>query len=355
MPMQKGQSSLMAKLGDKGRKAHEAHKGDDVQFGMVNLPGGISGGVAQVVSVKWAEHKEGDNKGKPYATIQAVVKSPREFKGQVIEGMRASVMIPLYDTPNRKVRGEPGTFEAWYGELLNEFRKLGVDTSGIGFEDIEAVMQSLSEAKPHTKFSTRSWQPPRKPGQKEDPEPMVFTQFDGECQPAEGTDVPASSAVEDHSGDTSSSDDLDAVVEAAMAGGDDAIEMLQRLAQEAGVAQKDVDDAKDWTEVKELIIAARGGDTSDSGGSTESSDNGDGEAGDEVSEEPKKGAIYFYQPVDPKTRKPFIDPKTKKAKKAIECEVLAVDKKAETVELLNMDDKKTRYKGVKWEVLQTEP
>lgn len=353
MPVQKGPSSLMAKLGDRGKKAHEAHKGDEVQYGMVNLPAGISGGVAQLVSVKWAEHKDGDNKGKPYVNFQAVAKAPKEHKGQVVEGLRASITIPLYDTPNRKCRGEPGTFDAWYAELLNEFKKLGVDTSEVGFDQLEDVMQSLSAEKPHTKFSTRAWQPPRKPGQKEDPDPMVFTQFDGACEWSGGS----SSGVEDHTGHSASAngdgttadDDLAEVAELAQKGSDDAIEKMQRLAQEAGVTQDDVDGAANWGEVAELIMAARGGST------TSGDDDAKTEEEPPADEAPKKGAVYFFQPIDPKTKKPYIDPKTKKAKKAIECEVLAVNKHKETVELLNLDDKKTKYKDVAWSDLQTEP
>lgn len=83
----------------------------------------------------------------------------------------------------------------------------------------------------------------------------------------------------------------------------------------AGASEDDIDGAADWQAVADLAAG--------------------GTAGEETSgeptppPEPTKESVWYYNPVDPKTKKPV--------KKAVECEVVSVDKKTKTVTLKNLE------------------
>lgn len=158
MPVAKSKSALVAKLGDKIRKAHEAHKGDETEYSSFGeLPAGIEGGIAQLVDCKFDVVKEGkDNAGEYYFYAAGTVMEPKEFtdsEGNLhrVEGLRTSITEPIYDTPNRKSRK---TVDDHLAFVLNEMRKLGVDTSSIGAEQLEDVCEQLKQLKPFFRFRT---------------------------------------------------------------------------------------------------------------------------------------------------------------------------------------------------------
>lgn len=371
MPVQSGKSNLLAKLGQKARAAWDAHRGDEVRFGIVNLPPGISGGVAQLVTAKWDEYKVGTKyAGKPYVLLRGIALRPAEHRGVPVRGQGVMLTIPLCDTPDRKCNGQPGTMENWLAELMNEFRKLGIEIGDDSSpDDIEAFLAALQEEKPHFRFSTRGWTPPATP-QSPNPDEMVFTQFDGRCD-APDEESSAASGVQDQTGQRtsrngpatsagrpvpktapaetsadefnefgdSSEPDLDALAEDAANGDDEAIAQLTELAVAAGRSEEDVGNALKWETVVEWIRAA-------SEGGEEAPEGEEEPAAEEEEEpwEPKKTDIYLYKPLDPKTKRPV--------KKAIECEVTAVDKKTNTVQLKNLDNPKLVYKNVKWDDLE---
>ncbi len=68
---------------------------------------------------------------------------------------------------------------------------------------------------------------------------------------------------------------------------------------------------------------------------------------------PSKEEVVKFQPIDPKTKRPMTNPKTKRPVMK-EGEVSAVDKKTRTVTLVDTTDKKTVYKGIKWDQLVAE-
>ena len=129
--------------------------------------------------------------------------------------------------------------------------------------------------------------------------------------------------------------DIAAMVAAATDGDDDAQKALGQIAIDAGVPEKDVDDAGSWEEVAELIEQARSSTSSEE----------PAEEVPEVAWEPKKGEVYSYKPLDPKTKRP--------GRKSVEVEVTAVDKKRKLCDLRNNDDKKLTYKAVAWESLES--
>lgn len=346
MPVSKGKSAFMAKMGDKLRKAHEAHKGDETtysEFG--NLPEGIDGGIAQIVEVKFDQYKKGETKGEFFFYAAGTVHKPLEHNGMRTEGLRTVIMEPLCDTPTRTRKTVDDHVE-W---IYNELRKLGVDTSSMSFDDLEPACEALKEAAPFFRF--RTWKGSKATeGKYKDQEPRVQHQWDGavEYDPETGE---GGGAVEDSSGEAPSESeaasseaggeiDVAALVEQANSGDGDAQQALTDAALAAGVSKEDVDTAANWEAVADYITQAGEGAVSS-----------ESEPEPEKPWEPKKGETCTYQPIDPKTKKPFIDPKTKKARKPVECTIEGSDKKSKTATLKNLDDGKTTYKGVKWDAI----
>ena len=353
-----GESPLAKILGDAGRKAHEAHKNDETQFGMISLPAGISGGVAQLTKAYWARYKEGTKlAGKPYVRLEFRAVLPREHGGVPVAGQIVSQMISLCDTPDRQIKvsdkvSRPRTFKDNYADFLNELRKLGVDTSRTTFETIESTLVALQSMnpKPYTRFSTRGWTPPKTP-QNQNPKEMVFTQLDGLCDFSDNGEY-AASKTEDASGETdrkseqkqepfnefadgSQSQELEESptglsddpreLASQAADNEDAQNKLRNLALAAGHSEEEVDGADSWEQVAEMITASAA------------------PPAEEEKKDPSKGEIYFFRPVDAKTGKPV--------KRVVEAEVTVVDKKSKTVTLKDIVNPKLTYSKVAWDAL----
>lgn len=135
-------------------------------------------------------------------------------------------------------------------------------------------------------------------------------------------------------------DDIDSLVERAKAKDGEAQDKIKELAIAAGIEESAVDEAKSWNEVKDMIIAAQ------SGGDGEAGEEG-GEASATAEEEWAVGRVCLYSPIDPKTGKPFIDPKTKKARKPVECMITAVDKKSGTASFKSLSDPKKTWSKIR--------
>ncbi len=373
MAMQKQTSGLLAKLGNRMAQAHEAHKSDETSFGIINLPAGISGGIAQLVTAKWDEYKPGTKyPGKPFVLLRGIAKLPREHGGVPVEGQGVMMTIPLCDTPDRMKDNQPRTFDDNYADLLNEFRKLGVNTAETGPGDVEAILQHLQQEKPHYRFSTRGWTPPKKKPTDPEPKEMVFTQFDGICEYVDHTSNgdATMNGVQDESGgggvessmesgtqetstkgETLTSEvgggesfsefgDLASLAEAADGGDQAAQAQLKEAAMNTGATEEEVDSAESWTAVAEMVSATQ--DTS-TGQEQQEAEAQEGEK----EWEPEREQCYKYKPVT-------IDPKSKKkviAKKPVEVEVTAVDKNNRTVALKNLENTKQSFKAVKWDDL----
>lgn len=355
MPPQKQTASgLFAKIGkDKLKKAFNAHKADETTFGnMGDPPPGIENGIAKLVDARFDRYKAGTKlAGEYYFYLAGVIVEPKTFTDKLgnttkTEGLRVSFIEPVCDTPEAKTKT---TIDDHIAVVTNEMRKLGVETAELEAEDLETAVAALKESAPFFKF--RTWMGE---ATKEYPNPRVNTNWLGKCDEPEGA---SESGVDDETGAVAENsgggddapsepvseagetggDDIAALVETAVNGAapdDEAAQnRLKELALEAGVDQDSIDNAADWQAVADLITA------------------GAAPPAEETPWEPVKGDIYRYSPIDPKTKKPFTDPKTKKAK-FIDVEVTAVDKKTSTVSLKDVDTGKVVYKSVKWDALE---
>jgi hypothetical protein len=300
-------------------------------------------------------------------------------------------MIVLCDQPNRKT---PKTADDQVADMLNEIRKLGGDTSEIGSEDdIKSICAALAEAKVYFRFSTTET-----PGVGTNPktgkpyEPRTWENWHGgkglenyqadepgAVQDDTGGHQANGQAVESENvataGSASDDDDLDTLAEAAgpPTNDDAAQETLKARARLFNISDKAVEEAESWQDVVGMIRAAGPDGAADDEPdldalATAADDEGDADAIDKLTElaeaagldpndypdswadlaealktagdaseepwSPKVKEVYKYKP----------DPK----KRAGEYEVTAVNVKNETVELINCDDKKTRYKAVPW-------
>ncbi len=356
MPAQRpNQGGLLGKLGNQLKTAHEQHKNDETTYsGFGELPAGIENGIAQLVDCKFTQIAEGkENAGQYMFYAAGVVVVPDEVEGIPVKGLRTQISEVLFETPSRTRK----TIAEHYAWILNEIRKLGVDTSQIGVDDIETTVAALKEAAPYFRF--RTWK-----GEKttEGPyagrEPRVQNQWAGACDYTPGTD--GNSGVQDNTPPTptqtsgqgteppktggvatglTGDEDLAALASIAddvtnsdelrqEAGG-----KVQETAVELGISEDDLSKAENWVAVVALIEFA----TAKAAAEAE-------QAAAEAAKpkDPDKGDIYQYQVIDAKTRKPGA---------VIPVEVLVSDKKTKMVTIKNLSDKKTLYKGVKFSEL----
>lgn len=404
MPKKTASNSIMAKLAAKGAaKAHAAHKDDETKMGRAgSLPPGIENGVARLVDIKIGEYATGDNKGEPYFYARAVVVSPDEFRGAYVKGASTSIgPEPLCDTPNRRGDKARKTFDDHYAWMLNELRKLGVDTSEIDYSDLDGVFASLIEEGPHIRFSTFSGTQPviQKAGNKfkvvdasrknrelgvyptekaalaahpyAGQEPMVFEQWSGlienyipddedgvveeeeEAEEADGEEV---AEAEEEGGDWEE-DNLEHLKEliGACEEGDEEAQAEMTVAGEA--LGLDGDEYETWEGFYDAIVEAtqQSGEEEEEEEEVAESADEDEESEEEVVDEeaeeeegdwePVTEEVYRFRPTDPKTKKP--------SRKTVEVEVIAVDTKKQTVDLKNLDDGKTKYLKISWERLES--
>lgn len=378
MPAQKGKSGFLAKHGDRMRKAFDAHKGDETEYSNFgDLPAGVEG-VAQLVECRLTQVKEGKrNAGEWLFYAAGAVKQPAEFEGQRLFGRRTSITCPLYDTPDRQGRKTLEEHLAW---VTNELRKLGVDTAEMDVEELPDTLVAVKEAAPHFRF--RTWKGDKQTqGRYKDQEPRVqhfwegivdWTEDDEAGMPSQAQDntrapgtpkaaaavrvatTPRTAASPVNGKGTAGEGkvkptekeeppegpefgDLDSLAEAADGGDDGAVEKLTQLALDAGVTQEQIDEADNWSSVVELI-----------GGAGEESEAPEETATEEVTEEedgtPKVEQVFSYRPVDPTTKK--------KAAKAIQVEVTAVNTEKKTCDVKSLSDRKKGWRGVKWDALE---
>lgn len=382
MPPVKTTGSVLGKYSAKIAQSVANHADDPTTYGRIELPGGITNGVAQLVEAKFDLYKSGDNTGEPYLQLRGVVIEPSEVmtrNGTVqVRGLQTMVMVPVCET--KSSRGKVTTFDEAIANVLNEFRKLGVDTAG--GVDLEETAAALREAKPYFRFSTSQKAPTT-----QDPDPRVWQNWHGNkgledyAPPEDGGGVedetqeeppakkptqttaakatpngkpttpatgktstlskktPPPPPVEDETPeetDWSESDDLDTLCQAAQEDDKGAQERLNVIATEAGVSQEDFDAAGTYHEIPALIEAAQSG--------------GEGEGEEEEEQEeaapPEKGDVRKYIPVDKKTGKP--------GKKAFECEVKLVNAKTQTVMLKNLEKPTEVYNNIPWSELLPE-
>ncbi len=309
-------------------------------------------------TVKWDIYKPGHKyAGKPFVVFSAIAISPNEHSGKPVKGKRVNQTISLCDTPDRKTNSIPRTQADNWAEMLNELRKLGVETTDIGADDIEGIFEVLQAEQPKFEFSTRGWTP-APTAAKPKPDEMTFVQYDGlvegdwNVNPAAGTDD-SSGSVEETAippgkatpTATTSSEEIsndgeepDLVALAAMAADDQtARDTITAEAEKVGISTEQVAAADSWEQVVEMIVAAL-------------------EGGDEVPADESAaaapshtvGGVFKYKILNTKTKK----------KVATDVEILTTDEAAQTATVKRLDDNKTvigankKALAIKWSELE---
>lgn len=354
-PKQMPKSGAFAqKFGAKLQNAHKQHATEKTEYGnMGDLPDGISGGVAKLVDIKLMPGKKNPNDWFFYAA--GVVVSPAEFKGMRTIGMRTSILEPLGDTPTRSRK----TFEDHMGWVYNELRKLGLDTSNIDPNNLEAELAFLKEAAPY--FTFRTWKGPKQTtGQYAGREPRVNHDWKGiitdyvadeavqavvdstpivEVSPeaheddeqAEAAEAVEAVDVNGSNGNEVATEQIDLVALGKDADNpksktaEKSQEQLTALAYEHGMTDDDLSKTPDWKTVANMI--------------TEASSTGEGT--EENPDGPQVGQLCMFKPKNPK------NPKVRLS--AVQCEIVAVN--GDTVDLKNLTNQKLIYKGASIEEL----
>lgn len=400
MAAKTSKSSILSKLA-KHKGSIAKHAGDETDYGSGGrLPPGIENGIAQLTQCKIGESEKN---GELFFYASGTVVKPKAMPdGTPIEGLHTSVMRMLSDAKGKdgKVYRTADEQVEW---VMNELRKLGADTSDFkGPEDLLTICEALQEQKPFFRF--RTWQG-KATEQYPDPrtnETWCGTKGLDDFSPdsddgvvdntGDGDEVPEEAAEEEgETAEEGSEVDIEALAQEAPNDAE-AAEKLKQIAMDAGVSEEDFDNA-DWADVPGLIAAATDAPAEEEGGEAEeevdfvalgeAAAGGDveamtalqeagterglnepdfdswesfaeaiasteipGEEGEAEEEAPEiqKGDVYHYSPIDPKTKKPV--------KKPVECEVLSVDEKTETVQLKNLDTKAI-YKGVPFSALNS--
>lgn len=338
------------------KKAHEAAKDAPISWGMQNLPPGINGGIAELKTVEWnkfkTDAKNVHHRNQPYVLFRGIAKIPKEHNGCPVEGLGVMQTIPLCNQPDRKgPTGEPKTVQDAWAELLNELKKFGVDTSTTTPNEIEGILAGLQEQKPLFRFSTISYTP-KPTALRKEPTAMTITNFLGLYEPNGDGAVPG----EEPHGEVGSPADSDTVDNSAVVNGGDpnadgalddqllelgvaadggdepAIATLTATALAAGWTEEQLIEADSWSEIAAALLSQAD----------------DAAAAAKV--EPKKGLVFKYQVIDPKTNEPALN-KLKKPVAPVQVEITQVDKKNNTVTALNLVDRKTVYKLVPWNSL----
>lgn len=310
MVMQRQTNPLNLKLGAKVAQAHQKHKDNPVDYGNSRLPEGIENGIAQLTAMGFAEHKDGENKGKPYFRASGIVHSPVEHDGLKVAGMQTSIIIPMYDTPKRQKKQ---TFADHWADFLNLMKQFEVDmppdrvspteTDEQAGERIQAYFMSVCEilaGNPAKKvagqqpfFKFRTWKGKKTTtGPYANKEPMVQEEWQGktEWNPSDQTvaaveegqtmgpepfsefaqpDATASPAAipSSSSAPELSLEELAVAADADQEGktpqGKEAILALTKMARDVGISDEDISNAASWTEIALTIEAATTGEVTD--------------------------------------------------------------------------------------------
>ena len=142
-------SSIYNKLGTSIKRAFNENKSNEIveDFGG-DLPPDLVG-IAKLISCEIAGVKaEGPNKGKPLFQAVGIVVQPKIFEGLPVEGLRTNINRKLFTT-EYKTDGESVSL------MLNDLKKLGVDTDEMELSDLEETLKTLAEEEIY--FAFRTW------------------------------------------------------------------------------------------------------------------------------------------------------------------------------------------------------
>lgn len=327
MPKKSSANAAFTKMAAKGRKAMQRHRSDDTQYDTGgSLPAGIENGVARLALLKFDVFGRGDNKGQPYFMAQGIVVHPKSCEGAPIEGLRTSIgPEPLCETPQRSRE----SFDEHFAWVLNELRKLGLDTESLDFGDLPEACEALLESGVHFRF--RTW---KGSATERFPNPRVQHVWNGAVDYDPETDEYA--GVEDdteeeeeeaeEAEETEEAEEAETVLpysdaelaDAADAGDEDAAERIAEIAKNAGV---DSEGYETWVDVLKAVQNA----SEEEEEKEEEKEEEEKEKEEELSA-PEVGDVWLYKPP--------------RRKKALEVEVTVVNVKKETVNAKSLDDGK---------------
>ena len=341
MAKQAAKISIATALGARGAKAFEASKNNEVQFDRGGELPVFNAGVAMLTTMGLGMYKEGPNKGKPFFRAAGVMLTPKavtdaDGNTNPVAGLQTSIMIPLCDTKTQK--GDVTKVEDHLEKLINEVKKLGVDLSEVSFDEFDSTFDALVETAPQ--FKVRTWA--SKPT-KEYPTPRVNHVWNGLVseddtvspddedgvqvdEPTVDDAAPADEGEAAPADDDAPAVDYEAILKVANKNAKTAEvkaaqASLRQAAIDAGNDEESVDNADSWDDVYAMITAGAAG-----GDDTPPED----EPGLDV------GSAVQYRP---------IDPKTKKAGKAVDVEITKVYKDG-SFDLKNIADPKKVYTKV---------
>lgn len=351
MPAKTVKSSVLAKVAARAKKVHAETRNKPPEmnnFGQ--LPPGINNGIAQLTHCKFGEYESGDNKGQPYFMAMGRVVEPTQAleyqNGKPtqrmvrVEGRYTKIgPMPLCDT-------KTADFDTNWRRMTDEMKKLGADLSDVEADALESVATALLEAAPYFRFRTSQGK-----ATPQYPEPRTFENWDGIVEDyvevssngehTQDDTAPAAEATEpeeSQSGDSFTEfGDVASLLEKANEGDEASQQSLMDMAKQAGISDDDIQNAPDWQTLVDMISGA-----GDAGAVQEEEE----AAEEEKDWIPEVGDVYYYKPIDPKTKKP--------GKVAKECEVKTINNKARTFDLVPLDNKKLTYPKVSWDAIESE-
>ena len=375
--------SLGKALGTKAadlKKAHSGHKGDKTEYsGGGDLPP-IEHGIAKLINIKVDVYKDGKLKGKPFFSATGIVLSPATTKYKDMDvpvaGKRTRIQEPICDTPERSSRKTLADHWAW---VLNELRKLGMDTSKYDDPDelIEASNRFLIEAE--TQFNFRTW---RGEPSKQYPNPMTNHDWGGAVTDAnrvttDAMEAGATEVVEDAPTDAGSQqggsdnepsidiNNIDELAKSAMENDETAQARLSEIALQNDITEKEIEESDSWDQIALMIKQKMGGEPAASSQEDWSeigaaADGGDQEAADKITAkcaeleiDPNSVGTWSelielinqQTPVDEGPWEPKVGLKChwkpKGSKTVREVEIMAVFPEKKTVNIKTVDDGKS--------------
>lgn len=365
MPPQAKKSILGSMYGQAGDLAAQIAADTSLPAaGFQDPPPGIKNGIAQLDEVKIDTYKSGENEGKPYFQATAIILEPSSHvytpssqgkaTGEPVEvvtaGMQTRVQVPIYDITAKtgKNMGKVTPWQDGAKKAAQHMRALGADTSKIRqVADLEPLAEMLTrvarnpETPIYLRFSTSVRQ-----AQKVGDADGTWQNWNGtagleDYVPPEGSitgtvdsSAPApAEALAANGTDDLSALSLEELLEAAKAEEGEETpnqnELLRRASEATGKTEEEINaTAESWEDVVTMI-------------------QGEPAAEEETSEveaaPPKKGDHFNYKPMVK-----GVGGKMKRAAKAVECTVTAVNEAKETFDLKNTVDGKTIYKAVSW-------
>ncbi len=365
-------SGLMARLGSKGKKAFDSHKGDETKMDAGgSLPAGIENAVARLVKCGFGVFQKGDFKDEYFFRAAGVILHPAKHDGVPIEGLQTSIMEPMCKTP-AKGRKTIADHLAW---VLNELRKLGIDTAELSPDDLESTCEALEEAEPCFRF--RTWKGDKQTtGPYKGKEPYLNEVWQGACDYDEdGGDSDVDETVGPKEVETDESNEEETLAELAVRADNDDEEAQVALGEKAAAVGIDAEEIDTWAEVAEAIEAKEGESTEEeeeeedlaSLGQQADAEDEDAidtltakaeEAGLNPDDFPDSWADLVHAlvvganiDVEPPERKQVRGYTPEGEDEVVECEVKKVNKREETCTLLNLDDD-TLYEDVSWADLE---